>query len=96
VAVSTALIGSALLGVGTQAIADKKRKKAQAAAAAQAKKDQEERDAQARKSQVFAETEGKGTGTLGQVRSGISSEIDDEEESEVRQGKSARSSSLQI
>ena len=57
--------------VGSSIYQNKQSKKAQK----QAKKDALEADKQARKAEVFAETEGEGIGSLGQV----SLEVDDEE-----------------
>lgn len=53
-----------------------------------AKADAQKAEARARRSQVFAETEGQGTGQFGQVQLGVSESIDEEEELDVRQGRS--------
>ena len=54
-------------------------------AAKQAKRDAAEADKQARKAEVFAETEGKGQGQLGQIDLTLEDEIEDEDESKVIQ-----------
>lgn len=61
--------------VATTVFQTHKQKKAQR----QAEKDALEADKQARKAEVFAETEGEGTGQLGQ----ISLEVDDDEEEDT-------------
>lgn len=52
---------------------------AQKAAAKKAEKDALEADAQARKAEVFAETEGEGVGSLGQISLEVDDELDDDE-----------------
>ena len=59
--------------------------KRQKKAARQAKKDLAEDNKQARKAEVFAETEGKGQGQLGQIDLTLEDEIEDEDESKVIQ-----------
>lgn len=72
----TAVAASAVFSIGSSMLQAKASKKA----AKQAKEDAVEADIQARKSEVFAETEGEGVGSMGQ----ISLEVDDEEiQSEV-------------
>jgi hypothetical protein len=72
----TAVVATTAFNVGSSIMQQKASKKA----AKQAKLDALEADKQARKAEVFAETEGEGVGSLGQV----SLEVDDEEiESEV-------------
>lgn len=93
--VTAAVIGTAVTAK-TASDSARKARKAQDRRSKEAKEDATESEIQARKAEVFAETEGKGQGQLGQIRSGLSAEIDDEEETEIRQGKSARSSTFQI
>lgn len=50
-----------------------------------AKKEALEDRLEARRAEVYAETEGEGVGSLGEVRLGIDDEIDEEEE--LRKGK---------
>ena len=70
--VTGVIVGSnALLSVGSAIMQNKQSKKARK----EAKADAVEADRQARKAEVFAETEGEGVGSLGQV----SLEVDDEE-----------------
>jgi hypothetical protein len=46
----------------------------------EAKRDALEADKQARKAEVFAETEGEGTGQLGQVRLDVDDELEEDED----------------
>ena len=72
----TAIVANVAFSVGSAVLQQKASKKAQK----EAKADAIEAEKQARKAEVFAETEGEGVGSLGQ----ISLEVDDEEiESEV-------------
>ncbi len=72
----TAIVATAVTSIGTTMLQQKASRKAQK----EAKADAIEAEKQARKAEVFAETEGEGVGSLGQ----ISLEVDDEEiESEV-------------
>ena len=72
----TAIVATAAFSVGSAVLQQKASKKAQK----EAKADAIEAEKQARKAEVFADTEGEGVGSLGQ----ISLEVDDEEiESEV-------------
>lgn len=89
--------------VATAYTVDEQKKSAKKAEAAQNRRAEEARqdalaaEIQARESEVFSETEGEGQGTLGEIRSGISTEIDDEEDTQIRQGTSSKSvSSLSI
>lgn len=95
--VATALaIGATVASSVAQKKAQKKQQRAAEEADRKAREDARKAETQARKAEVFAETEGKGTGTLGQIRSGISTDITEDEDKEIRQGKSRRSSSLQL
>ena len=72
----TAVVATTTLSVGSSMLQAKATKKANK----QAKEDAVAAEKQARKAEVFAETEGEGVGSLGQV----SLEVDDEEiESEI-------------
>ena len=61
-----------------------------------ARKDQEDADKQAREAEVFAETEGKGIGQIGQIQTGINQDIQTSTNKNLRQGKSARKSTLSV
>ncbi len=74
--VVTAVVATTVFTAGSAVLQQKASRKAQK----EAKADAIEAEKQARKAEVFAETEGEGVGSLGQ----ISLEVDDEEiESEV-------------
>lgn len=74
---------AAAIGVTAAATlySSKRQRDAQKEANRQAKIDSYEAESQARKAEVFAETEGKGQGELGQVSLEVDEELDDEEES---------------
>lgn len=55
-------------------------KKAQAKAQKQAEKDALEAEKQSRKAEVFADTEGQGQGSLGQISLEVDSSVDEDEE----------------
>ena len=63
-------------GVATQVQQKKAQKKAKKAA----EKDALEADRQARKAEVFAETEGEGIGSLGQISLEVDDDLEDEDE----------------
>tara|TARA_R110000851_G_scaffold57574_6_gene134064 strand:- start:1060 stop:1308 length:249 start_codon:yes stop_codon:yes gene_type:complete len=65
---------------GTTLYTANKTKKASERAGREARMDSLEDQRQARKASVFAETEGKGTGQLGQISLEVDSEIDEDEE----------------
>jgi hypothetical protein len=69
--VVTAVVATAAFSVGSAVLQQKASRKAQK----EAKADAIEAEKQARKAEVFAETEGEGVGSLGQ----ISLEVDDDE-----------------
>ena len=69
--VVTAVVATAAFSVGSVVLQQKASKKAQK----EAKADAIEAEKQARKAEVFADTEGEGVGSLGQ----ISLEVDDDE-----------------
>jgi hypothetical protein len=69
--VVTAVVATAAFQVGSVVLQQKASRKAQK----EAKADAIEAEKQARKAEVFAETEGEGVGSLGQ----ISLEVDDDE-----------------
>lgn len=48
-----------------------------------------EDEKRAREAEVYAETEGKGQGALGEIRTGITETVNTEETRRLRQGKSA-------
>jgi len=69
--VVTAVVATAAFSVGSAVLQQKASRKAQK----EAKADAIEAEKQARKAEVFADTEGEGVGSLGQ----ISLEVDDDE-----------------
>lgn len=77
----TAAVVVAAGSIGSQMYAADKQKKA----AKKAREQQEKDSIQARKAEVFAETEGKGQGNLGEISLEIDDTVDEEEES-LRQG----------
>ena len=72
--VATAII------VGTQLFTAKKTQQANRRDQEQARLDSVEDQKQSRKASVFAETEGKGQGQLGQISLEVDSEIDEDED----------------
>ena len=83
-----AVVGALAVNAKVEHDNAKKARRAQDRRAKQAQADAVASDIQARRAEVFAETEGQGQGTVGTIRSGIATEIEEDEDIQIRQGKS--------